>query len=629
MKSYLDCPIVLVADVISCKLYLQNISSKNITEVTVFKEGEGDFVLKIPISAKDRVSAQNAGITQSSVVKKVLFDDGSTWQAEGSLQEYTYDLPSMDEIELLKNKAGNDALCFSVEAPGVWTCVCGTPNASETENCRFCGRHRDIILQNLSRAAIIKTKKSLIVIPHFKPKVIPKADVVKVVQSANAPQKKKNFILFGAVALGLIALVLVFLFVILPAIQYGNAEKMLQGGDYDKAVAAFSSLSNYADSPKKVIEAKKEKADALLASGNFDGAKELYQELQTAMDVSQILLECDYLRGRSLLKNNQYDEAITVFKNITSYKDSSDLILEAKYKKADSLVQSGKFQEAIELFDSLKTYKDSEDRLSDCVVAQIETLVNTRPFLKAHQTAIHTLYNQYALKPIITQTIQQLVFNGIKKLINENKFEEAFDLLSDFSSYNGPGDSSYNELYYMLGVKYENTKAFDKAIEMFKYLGNYKDAEKHLNECSYQTAILKTKGESRQAAMIFYNLSKINYKDSKKRLNKIYTPARCRTECDFYSISVKYEGYDWGYYYYKVSYKMKNNSPFTLHGGIDFIIYDIYGAKYVSYQYITDGIEPGEVISGNFTISTYGSAKTSSREFYNPSSGGDGLKIKF
>jgi tetratricopeptide (TPR) repeat protein len=626
MKSYLDCPVVLVADVVSCKLYMQNISSNNITEITVFKEGEGDFIIQIPIAAKERVAAQNAGVTQSAVIKRVLFEDGSAWQAEGLLIEYAYDLPSLDEVEALTNRAGADAVCFSAGAAEAWTCVCGTPNPNATENCRFCGRLRDIILQNLSRAALMKTNVPQNVSPQLNLQAVPNANGVR---AAADPKKTKQMILFGSIALGVVALVLVFLLAILPAIQYGNAERMLENGEYDQAIQAFASLSNYADSPEKIVEAKLEKADKLLASGNFDAAKSVYLELQSIMDVSQILLECDYLKGSAMLKSNQYDEAIAAFQNIGNYKDSAELILEAKYKKADSLAKAGSFQEAITLFDSLKTYKDSEDRLSDCVVSQVEVLINTRPFLPAHQAAIHTLYNQYSLKPIVTQTIQQLVFNGIKKLINENKIDEAYGLLSDFSSYNGPGDSSYNELYYMLGVKYQDTKAYDKAIEMFKYVGNYKDAQKHLNECNYQTAIIKTKSESRQAAMIFYNLSKINYKDSKKRLNKIYTTARCRTECDFYNISVKYAYYDWGYYYYKVTYKMKNNSPFTLQGGIDFVIYDEYGSKYVSYQYITDGIDPGEVISGTFYASTYGSAKTSSREFYNPTSGGQGLKIKF
>lgn len=74
----------------------------------------------------------------------------------------------------------------------------------------------------------------------------------------------------AAVAASLVAGAL-FVVLILPSIQYRNAEALLESGDFDEAIAALEKLDDFKDSTERVKEVEDlvySEAEALLASGD-------------------------------------------------------------------------------------------------------------------------------------------------------------------------------------------------------------------------------------------------------------------------------------------------------------------------------------------------------------------------
>ena len=113
-----------------------------------------------------------------------------------------------------------------------------------------------------------------------------------------AKAAEKKIAIVAGIATAVIALVLVIVNVIIPAVNYSKAEKLLAAGDYDNAIAAFAALGDYRDAAEKKIQAK--------------AAEEEPRNAQAYADAELLLAE-----GKNI-------EAAIAFGRIAGYKDARE-----------------------------------------------------------------------------------------------------------------------------------------------------------------------------------------------------------------------------------------------------------------------------------------------------------------
>ena len=165
-----------------------------------------------------------------------------------------------------------------------------------------------------------------------------------------AKAAEKKIAIVAGIATAVIALVLVIVNVIIPAVNYSKAEKLLAAGDYDGAITAFAALGDYKDAAERIpqtedakIEAQKAQnyadAELLLASGDYDGAAEVFEALGGYKDAAECASKCWYTEAESLQTQGKSAEAAIVFGKLAGYKDAHErgLALWNDIAKRDSI----------------------------------------------------------------------------------------------------------------------------------------------------------------------------------------------------------------------------------------------------------------------------------------------------
>ena len=169
-----------------------------------------------------------------------------------------------------------------------------------------------------------------------------------------AKAAEKKIAIVAGIATAVIALVLVIVNVIIPAVNYSKAEKLLAAGDYGNTIEAFAALGDYKDAAERIpqtedakIEAQKAQnyadAELLLASGDYDGAAEVFEALggykDAAEKMAQAEISNDYVDAEQLQVQEKNVEAALAFYKLSGYKDARErsLALWDDIAKRDSI----------------------------------------------------------------------------------------------------------------------------------------------------------------------------------------------------------------------------------------------------------------------------------------------------
>ena len=129
------------------------------------------------------------------------------------------------------------------------------------------------------------------------------------------------------------------------SVRYDTAAKLMEDGEYERAMTVFKDLEDYSDSG--VMAAK--------------CADQLYHPT--------------YLEGIKLINQGEYDEARAVFWSIYDYRDSAKKIEQCdnlqygpQYDEAIALLDNGLYEDALEVLETLESvgYKDVSEKIELC-----------------------------------------------------------------------------------------------------------------------------------------------------------------------------------------------------------------------------------------------------------------------
>lgn len=206
---------------------------------------------------------------------------------------------------------------------------------------------------------------------------------------------KKTLLILSIVAVLLIGSFVFWKTIYEPQQAYNQAVQLYNAKQYEESIAAFDALGSYKDSANQSKQIKEEvaaaelaqkieeenaaayaEAEKLLQAGEYDQAIAVFSELGEYRDSNEKLGEARnaaaYAQAEELLKTKRYDEAISAFSSLGPYKDSEQRAENATnekymttYSRAESFIKEGKLYEAATIFYSIQDYKDSRKRCFD------------------------------------------------------------------------------------------------------------------------------------------------------------------------------------------------------------------------------------------------------------------------
>ncbi|MBR1471396.1 MAG: protein kinase [Lachnospiraceae bacterium] len=172
-------------------------------------------------------------------------------------------------------------------------------------------------------------------------------------------EKNKKMIVPAVVLV--LAVIGILIFIVTPRVRYRSAEKALQSGNYDEAIAGFTQLGNFWDSQTQIKKAKYLKADKLLAAGAYDDAIVLYTELGAYYESQELLNEARLGKAGVLVAEGNYDEANEILAQMEEDENVRELKNEITFERAVDLYETGDYDTAQVSFQRLNNEGYSKD----------------------------------------------------------------------------------------------------------------------------------------------------------------------------------------------------------------------------------------------------------------------------
>ena len=282
---------------------------------------------------------------------------------------------------------------------------------------------------------------------------------------AKAAKAKKTGIILAIVAALCVAAFFVATKVVLPKMNYDNAVKALQAGQYDTAITAFTELGEYEDCAYRVQQAQANKA---FTAGQFDTVGNYYATLPAAYQDHANDFVTMYIDAAALMDGGSYDEAIAAFTKLGNYSDSKTQINEAAYRKACALMAAGNRNDAETLLSGLNGYKDSKN-----LIAQMAA------DMQYENGDYAAAWDAYAALPEAYQTHSAdyaEMYSAAETLLKDGSYDEAAAAFTTISPYSNAADM-VNECSYCKAQSLASSGNYDAAIELYDGLNGYSDSK--------------------------------------------------------------------------------------------------------------------------------------------------------
>ena len=112
---------------------------------------------------------------------------------------------------------------------------------------------------------------------------------------------------------------------------YKNAVQLMESGQYQEAITAFTDLGEYEDSQEMILKASYLQASSYLENGDYDSAIRAFTKLNSYEDSETMILESYYQQGIDFSGDKrEWYQAVQSFEHCPGYKESDQLAVQAK-----------------------------------------------------------------------------------------------------------------------------------------------------------------------------------------------------------------------------------------------------------------------------------------------------------
>ena len=209
---------------------------------------------------------------------------------------------------------------------------------------------------------------------------------------AAAKRKKRNILIatYLVLVVTIAAAAAVVKFVLIPALDYQKAVKLMEQGSYEEAIVAFAAMDGFWKSNEQIqaceigiLDREYDAAAALMEQGEYEEAISAFAALNGHRDSKEQIQACNtairdekYDAAAALMAQGKYEEAITAFTALGSRRDSAVQIQACNYAIAESLLAEGKTAPAAIAFDKAGDYQNAWQRSMELwnVAAQRDTI---------------------------------------------------------------------------------------------------------------------------------------------------------------------------------------------------------------------------------------------------------------
>lgn len=213
-------------------------------------------------------------------------------------------------------------------------------------------------------------------------------------------------------------------------VDYLQAGKLLENGQFDAAKEAFSMLTGYKKADEYLLETEYRRGVDLLNNGEYDLAEAVFQELAESgySESEEMIYAVKYSHAEALINEKQYDAAIEIFTDLSksNYKDSSERILETQYLHAQDLLDNEEdYENAYEMLKALGDYSDAKETLEGCLFLWAADYLNKDDSLNALRVLEYGKNNPTIKKEI--DNLKESIYQEAISLYRTNKEEKQFD----------------------------------------------------------------------------------------------------------------------------------------------------------------------------------------------------------
>lgn len=399
----------------------------------LYVKRDADFGQKTLIPFKDMATR---AFTVS--VSEVILYDNSVWtSSDGAWEPLSPPVTletAFEDNELVKQyreKYGAGCKCIFKKEKDLWRCDCGAVNRDSETNCHRCQREA-AELAALDVEELKAERDSRLAAER---KRVEDEKAAEAAKKAAAEEKARKIKKIAMIAALIVVVVIVAAVLISNHVKsqnaYNAALALVEAGQYDKAVAAFTELGNFKDSAEQISETRYAEALTLVESGNYDGAIAIFTMLGDYKDSAEQISETRYVKALALRENGEYAAAIYLFTVLGDYKDSAEQI----YNVALAFVEAGKYNEAVAAFTELGDYKDSAEQITETRYVQALSMFEDCKYDEAI-TAFTELGN-YKDSAELANNITNNITDYTKaiELVEDEKYDTAakiFSALGDF-----------------------------------------------------------------------------------------------------------------------------------------------------------------------------------------------------
>ncbi len=327
-------------------------------------------------------------------------------------------------------------------------------------------------------------------------------------------KRRRNIIIIAATSVVLILLAAMICAAVIPAAvessqksrSYEEAAALLESGSYAEAAQLFAELEDYSDSEEQLTLTRYMQAVDLMENGSYAEAAELFAKLGNYKDSAEQCSSARYALAKSYLQSGEYDKAIAAYERLEGYSDSKTMLREASIAKAYWLAECGDYNAALELLESLPGYDDVEQAIFSIKKSKAESLIAE----KQYEEGI-ALLKELSL----SNDVKKYTYEYAHYCLDNMKYEKAIELFYWLGGYSDSNEMEV-EAKYLYACYLEDVGVHDGAAERFDELDDYKDSEDRVLKNRYLLAeYYLDKGSYKIASELFAELG--DYSDSAER----------------------------------------------------------------------------------------------------------------